>query len=50
MKATDAMASLQRDFGASLGEPLGRLDEAVSALDFERAFQLCNELIGTRTG
>jgi two-component system, sensor histidine kinase and response regulator len=50
MKATDAMASLQRDFGASLGEPLGRLDEAVGALDFELALQLCNELIGTQTG
>ena len=45
MAATDTMAALQRDFGGALGDRLQPLDDAVGALDFERALQLCHELI-----
>ena len=45
MAATDAMAELQRRYGAALGERLRHLDDAVSGLDFERAATLCDELI-----
>ena len=44
MAATDAMAELQRQFGAALGEQLRPMDEAIDALDFERALSLCNAL------
>jgi CheY-like chemotaxis protein len=45
MAATDAIADLRHKFGGSLGLQLQPLDEAISALDFERASQLCNKAI-----
>jgi phage-related minor tail protein len=45
MAATDTMANLQMTFGALVGARLQRLDEAVNALDFERALGLCLELM-----
>ncbi len=50
MAATDTMAELRRHFSGSLGEQMQGLDAAVSALDFERALTLCNELIEARAG
>jgi two-component system sensor histidine kinase/response regulator len=43
MAATDAMDALKRQFGAALGARLRPMDEAIDALDFERALGLCNE-------
>jgi len=45
MAATDTMADLQRQFGGALGEQLQPMDEAIGALDFDRALRLCNALI-----
>ena len=45
MAATEGMAALQRQFGATLGEPLCRMDEAIATLDFEGALQLCKAMI-----
>jgi HPt (histidine-containing phosphotransfer) domain-containing protein len=45
MAATDAMAELQRVYGATIGDRLQSLDEAIGALDFERAAALCDTLI-----
>ena len=45
MAATDAMADLVRQFGALTGRRLQPLDEAVGALDFERAAHLCEILV-----
>ena len=45
MAATSAMADLQERFGPPLGERMRSLDDAVQALDFERALQLCAELM-----
>jgi two-component system, sensor histidine kinase and response regulator len=45
MAATDAMAQLQRRFGAALKGRLQGLAEAVDALDFERALQLCRQMM-----
>ena len=45
MAAMAAMAALQQQFGADLGTRLQPLDEAIGALDFERALELCDELI-----
>ncbi|MEO5695998.1 MAG: response regulator, partial [Burkholderiaceae bacterium] len=50
MAATDAMRDLQRDFGAVLGAPLAAMDDAVGALDFERALRLCHDLIEGQRG
>jgi HPt (histidine-containing phosphotransfer) domain-containing protein len=44
MAALNAFGDLQRDFGGGLGEPLLALDEAIGALDFERAARLCEAL------
>ena len=49
MAATDGMAELQRQYGGALGEQLQSLDEAISALDFDRALHLCNALINEMT-
>ncbi len=49
MAATDKMAELQRGYGGALGEQLQSLDEAISALDFDRALPLCNALINEMT-
>ena len=46
MAATEAIVLLQQRFGAALNHRLRPLDEAIGALDFERALTLCNELIG----
>jgi hypothetical protein len=46
MAATDAMDTLLRQFGGALGTRLAPLDEAIGRLDFERALQLCLDLIG----
>ena len=48
MAATDAMAELQRQFGDTLGEQLQPMNEAIEALDFERALGLCNALADER--
>jgi HPt (histidine-containing phosphotransfer) domain-containing protein len=45
MAATDAMTALQREFGDALGTRLQPMDEAINALDFQRALCLCDELI-----
>ncbi len=45
MAATDAMADLRRRFGGALGDTLQPLDEAINALDFDRALPLCTALI-----
>ncbi len=45
MAATDAMGDIKRRFGAALGAPLASIDEAIGALDFERALQLCQGLM-----
>jgi two-component system, sensor histidine kinase and response regulator len=50
MAATETMAALMRDFGAALGERLQPLDDAVGALDFEHASQLCAAFIDARLG
>jgi hypothetical protein len=47
MAATDAMEALQRHFGGALGEALHPLDDAIGALDFELALQLCLRLSRT---
>ncbi len=44
MAATDTMIGLMQRFGGSLGKQLKPMDEAISALDFERARCLCHEL------
>jgi CheY-like chemotaxis protein len=49
MAATDAMADLRRHFGGALGEQLQPMDEAIGALDFDRALRLCNTLIDNMT-
>jgi len=46
MAATEAIILLQQRFGAAFYQRLQPLDEAIGALDFERALTLCNELIG----
>ena len=45
MAATDALANLLGRFGANTGNRLQPLDEAIGALDFERALRLCDKLI-----
>jgi CheY-like chemotaxis protein len=50
MAALEAMAGLTRQFGPALGQQLHNLDETVGALDFERASQLCQEIIGRHAG
>jgi PAS domain S-box-containing protein len=45
MAATDTMEALQRRFGAALGQRLQALDDAIGALDFERALRLCVQLM-----
>ncbi len=42
MAATDAMEALKRQFGAALGVRLQAMDEAIDALEFDRALGLCN--------
>jgi PAS domain S-box-containing protein len=49
MAATDVMAQLQRHYGAALGEQLQAMDEAISALDFDRALPVCHALINEMT-
>jgi hypothetical protein len=44
MQATEAMLALRRHAGAALGARLDDLDDAVGALDFERAAPLCRQL------
>ncbi len=44
MRATDLMATLRQQAGRRLGPALQALDDAVGALDFERALRLCREL------
>jgi PAS domain S-box-containing protein len=46
MAATDSMTDLQRQFGGTSGAQLRSLKDAVDTLDFERATQLCDDLIG----
>ncbi|MFZ2652836.1 MAG: hypothetical protein WA210_22280, partial [Burkholderiaceae bacterium] len=45
MAATDACLDIQRRFGAAVAGPLLPIEEAISALDFERAARLCHEWI-----
>jgi HPt (histidine-containing phosphotransfer) domain-containing protein len=45
MRATDLMATLQQQDGRGLGPELQALDDAVGALDFERALPLCRDLL-----
>ena len=45
MAATDTMEHLKRRFGAAAGAPLGPIAEAIGALEFERALQLCEHLM-----
>ncbi|MFM9881585.1 MAG: response regulator [Burkholderiales bacterium] len=45
MAATDTMAALRRQFGGVLNHELQAMDDAIGMLDFERALQLCNELL-----
>ncbi|MDP1901016.1 MAG: CHASE domain-containing protein [Rubrivivax sp.] len=45
MAATEAVVALQRQFGAAGLAQLQALDDAVGALDFERALALCQGLI-----
>ena len=42
MAATDAMEALKRQFGGALGVRLQAMDEAIDALEFDRALGLCN--------
>ena len=49
MGATETMASLRRRFGTIFGEPLRRLDDAVGALEFDRAEVLCEAVIRSLT-
>jgi HPt (histidine-containing phosphotransfer) domain-containing protein len=49
MAATEAMANLTRQFGPALGHQLRDMDEAVDALDFERASRLCQEIIARQS-
>jgi CheY-like chemotaxis protein len=49
MAATDAMTDLQRQVAGALGDRLQAVDEAVGALDFDRALRLCNALINELT-
>ena len=46
MAATDTFVAIQQRFGAPLAEPLQAIDDAIGALDFERALRHCNVLIG----
>jgi signal transduction histidine kinase/CheY-like chemotaxis protein len=46
MAATDAFAELQQRFGPAVGQPLRALEDAIGALDFERALHACRLLIG----
>jgi PAS domain S-box-containing protein len=46
MAAIETLAGLARQFGPALGQQLHELNEAVGVLDFERASQLCQEIIG----
>jgi PAS domain S-box-containing protein len=46
MAAIETLAGLARQFGPALGQQLHDLNEAVGVLDFERASQLCQEIIG----
>jgi hypothetical protein len=43
--APDTMDALRRQFGAALGERAQPLDDAIGALDFETALDLCNQPI-----
>ena len=45
MAATGAMTEIMRQFGNALDAQLQPMDDAVSALDFDRALGLCNALI-----
>jgi hypothetical protein len=45
MAATDAAIDLQARWGNTLGAPGQVMDEAIEALDFERASSLCQTLI-----
>ena len=45
MAATDAMADLLRGLDGATGTQLQPLDDAIGALDFDRALQLCNQWI-----
>ncbi len=45
MAATETMEHLKRQFGAAVGAPLESIDEAIGALEFDRALQLCQVLM-----
>jgi HPt (histidine-containing phosphotransfer) domain-containing protein len=47
MAAMDAMADLQQRYAGPLGSRLTLLDDAVAALSFEPALQICRDLIET---
>jgi len=48
MAATDTLGILRRQHGPALGAALQPLDEAVAALDFQRALPMCRQLISER--
>jgi hypothetical protein len=45
MRATEVVSQLRGQAGTALGPQLQALDDAVGALDFERAAPLCQELL-----
>ena len=45
MAATDTMLQIQHRFGAALDGQLQPMDQAIAALDFQRALHFCNELL-----
>jgi uncharacterized protein YpuA (DUF1002 family) len=49
MAAIAALAGLARQFGPALGQQLHDRNDAVAVVDFKRASQLCQEIIGRQT-
>ena len=45
MRATELTPALRQRAGATLGPRLAALDDAVAALDFDRAAPLCRQLL-----
>jgi hypothetical protein len=45
MRATEVVNQLRGSSGSTLGPQLQALDDAVGALDFERAAPLCQQLL-----
>ena len=46
MAAADAMEALLLEFGTGPAAALSAMDEAITALDFDRALRMCNDLNG----